>query len=310
MSGELWKVGVSGRDARPDGTIRHSQISSTFGPGALVDFVGRRRDHRRARPGGHEAQIVEDRLLAMLDRPAGLREREAVRARRRRRRGSWTTRPEVDQGVPLPRVVRLPERELLGRRRSAPRRTAARPRRLLRISAARRRRAQVQGRQGQGQQGPARSASRAPAGTATSTTSTGSASSIASTRRDCTAQRAVDGRGRRQRRPRRRPRPLQRLRRRPRMSVAAQRSRRRADAGHLRGKRPWLGTGHDESCGEPMRLLLRSASNAYFPVMASVIHIPDPDARAARRVDVGLRAHQERRRPRRLIDMLARCRSP
>src|SRR5208283_4209006 len=30
--------------------------------------------------------------------------------------------------------------------------------------------------------------------------------------------------------------------------------------------------------GEPMRFLLRSATHAYFPVMASVIHIPDPDA--------------------------------
>jgi hypothetical protein len=40
--------------------------------------------------------------------------------------------------------------------------------------------------------------------------------------------------------------------------------------------RPWLGpNSKDEFCGEPNRLLIRSASNAYFPQLISVISIPD-----------------------------------
>jgi hypothetical protein len=45
--------------------------------------------------------------------------------------------------------------------------------------------------------------------------------------------------------------------------------------GSCNGSRPWLGTGNRESCGEPNRLLIRSASNAYFPQLMSVISIPD-----------------------------------
>ncbi|HPA20709.1 MAG TPA: DUF1998 domain-containing protein [Verrucomicrobiae bacterium] len=46
--------------------------------------------------------------------------------------------------------------------------------------------------------------------------------------------------------------------------------------GHCNGSRPWLGAGTRESCGELNRLLIRSASNAYFPQLMSVISIPDP----------------------------------
>ena len=65
-----------------------------------------------------------------------------------------------------------------------------------------------------------------------------------------------------------------------RMSIAAQRfnANQEPTLGFCRGRRPWLGDDRDEQCSEPMRFLLRSASHAYFPVMASVIHIPDPDA--------------------------------
>ena len=45
--------------------------------------------------------------------------------------------------------------------------------------------------------------------------------------------------------------------------------------GSCNGSRPWLGRGTKESCGEPNRLLIRSASNAYFPQLMSVISIPD-----------------------------------
>ncbi len=41
------------------------------------------------------------------------------------------------------------------------------------------------------------------------------------------------------------------------------------------GKRPWLGAYANEKCGEPNRLLIRTASNAYFAQLMSVISLPD-----------------------------------
>ena len=46
--------------------------------------------------------------------------------------------------------------------------------------------------------------------------------------------------------------------------------------GRCNGARPWLGPGTRESCGQPNRLLIRSASTAYFSERWSVISIPDP----------------------------------
>lgn len=45
--------------------------------------------------------------------------------------------------------------------------------------------------------------------------------------------------------------------------------------GRCNGARPWLGPGTREGCGQLNRLLIRSASNAYFPQLLSVISIPD-----------------------------------
>lgn len=45
--------------------------------------------------------------------------------------------------------------------------------------------------------------------------------------------------------------------------------------GSCNGARPWLGPGTKEACGELNRLLIRSASNAYFPQLMSVISLPD-----------------------------------
>jgi hypothetical protein len=44
--------------------------------------------------------------------------------------------------------------------------------------------------------------------------------------------------------------------------------------GHCDGGRPWLGPHCRESCDEPNRLLVRHASNAYFPQIMSVISLP------------------------------------
>jgi len=48
-----------------------------------------------------------------------------------------------------------------------------------------------------------------------------------------------------------------------------------APLGTCRGTRPWLGRSTGESCGHPSRLLIRTASNAYFPQVVSVLALPD-----------------------------------
>jgi hypothetical protein len=73
--------------------------------------------------------------------------------------------------------------------------------------------------------------------------------------------------------------------------------------GQCQGQRPWLGFEHEESCisytiddagelvadpnGKPEynRLLVRSASNAYFSQTLSVISLPDPDAQLRKAVE-------------------------
>lgn len=61
--------------------------------------------------------------------------------------------------------------------------------------------------------------------------------------------------------------------------------------GFCNGRRPWLGPFSDEKCGgetgpaQPNRLLIRSATNAYFPQVMSAISIPDASAVLKRAVD-------------------------
>ena len=45
--------------------------------------------------------------------------------------------------------------------------------------------------------------------------------------------------------------------------------------GTCRGARPWLGRGTNEDCKLPSRLLIRTASNAYFSQVVSVLSLPD-----------------------------------
>jgi hypothetical protein len=47
--------------------------------------------------------------------------------------------------------------------------------------------------------------------------------------------------------------------------------------GTCQGKRPWLGPNTEENCKQPYRLLVRSASNAYFPQIFSVLSLPEED---------------------------------
>ncbi|MGH9467521.1 MAG: DrmB family protein [Terriglobales bacterium] len=55
--------------------------------------------------------------------------------------------------------------------------------------------------------------------------------------------------------------------------------------GACQGERPWLGPYSKEHCGEPSRLLIRSASNAYFSERMSVISLPERDQAAREAVD-------------------------
>jgi hypothetical protein len=48
--------------------------------------------------------------------------------------------------------------------------------------------------------------------------------------------------------------------------------------GTCRGARPWLGRNSNEECRLPSRLLIRTASNAYFPQVVGVLSIPDRGA--------------------------------
>lgn len=45
--------------------------------------------------------------------------------------------------------------------------------------------------------------------------------------------------------------------------------------GTCRGARPWLGRNANEDCNQPSRLLIRTASNAYFSQVVSVLSLPD-----------------------------------
>jgi hypothetical protein len=55
--------------------------------------------------------------------------------------------------------------------------------------------------------------------------------------------------------------------------------------GNCDGARPWLGPYTKERCGEPSRLLIRTASNAYFSQVMSVISLPDRDETVKEAVD-------------------------
>jgi Domain of unknown function (DUF1998) len=55
--------------------------------------------------------------------------------------------------------------------------------------------------------------------------------------------------------------------------------------GRCNGWQPWLGPRVFEPCDEPNRMLVRTASNAYFPQTMSVISLPDRDEAVSKAVD-------------------------
>ncbi|MFH1112567.1 MAG: DUF1998 domain-containing protein [Pseudomonadota bacterium] len=68
-------------------------------------------------------------------------------------------------------------------------------------------------------------------------------------------------------------------------SMAQAAARQSRALGNCDGARPWLGPATREQCGEPNRLLIRTASNAYFPQVMSVISLPDRDETVKQAVD-------------------------
>ena len=54
--------------------------------------------------------------------------------------------------------------------------------------------------------------------------------------------------------------------------------------GRCHGRRPWIGQYATEECDETYRLLVRTASNAYFPQLLNVISLPEFDAVLAAKV--------------------------
>ena len=67
------------------------------------------------------------------------------------------------------------------------------------------------------------------------------------------------------------------------MHEAADRSL--AALGACSGARPWLGRHANEPCGQPGRLLIRTASNAWFPQVLSVLSLPDRGTEIERAVE-------------------------
>lgn len=55
--------------------------------------------------------------------------------------------------------------------------------------------------------------------------------------------------------------------------------------GGCNGLRPWLGFDAKQTCEEPKKLIVRTASNSYFPQVMSALTIPDPDDELRARVE-------------------------
>lgn len=280
MSSELWRLGVQWKGIRPSGVIRHSQIVSTYGPGSIVDLVDDAAIVAGLSWWAKGDVIVEDRLLGILAKESDFRNLKLFAP------------PESGQDLDDPmrkwiKGFRFPEWFVCQNERcwedagQPARRDGAKPRRLLRIN-------QLDGNGHKCKDGKGKTSKVQPVrftracryghiddidwfGLVHTRRSegepcrrqilwldeAGASGDLADVRVACSGCGANI-----------------------RMSVAAQRfnDKKEPTLGFCAGRRPWLGEDKSQQCGDPMRFLLRSATHAYFPVAASVIHIPDPDA--------------------------------
>ena len=279
MTKEPWKAGVDWRDHRPEGTLRHSQLVSTFGPGALADFVEEAGIIAGLGWWAKGEPIIEDRLLAMLAKEPDYRSVKLFAPPPSSR----------DLDDPLRKWIKafeFPEWFICQNERCwddsglSPRRDGAKPRRLLHASQLEKGKHRCKGAKGAASEVQPVRFTRAcrlghiddidwvrlahlrrpdgPCGRPIlwidEAGATGDLDDVRLTCTGCTGPSI-------------------------RMSVAL---RKRVDGkpplGFCEGRRPWLGELRGAGCGEELRFLLRSASHAWLPVAASVLHIPDPDA--------------------------------
>ena len=292
MSRDLWKVGVQWKDRRPEGNFRHSQAVSISGPGALVDLVEDAAIVAGLQWWAKGPQIVEDRLVAMLARQEGY-EHVVLHAPPASSRDLEDPNRKWIKGFRFPEWFACQNEHCWEDEGEAPRRDGARPRRLLHIS-------QLDGAGHKCKGGKGKTSKVQPirfvracklghiddidwvqlvhrnGGDCSNRKlwidEAAASGDLADVRVSCSGCK-------------------ENLR----MAIAAQMSTQITDRtgtkhqvptlGVCAGRRPWLGgeTRRDasetaEGCGQAMRLLLRSASHAYFPVNGTVIHIPDPDA--------------------------------
>lgn len=272
---ELWKAGIA-KEQRPDGNVRFSQVISTFGPGALVDLVDDAAIVAGLSFWAKGPEIVEDRLVQMLHRQEGY---ESVRLFAPPPGGE-----DLDtHNRKWVKVFRFPQwfacsnEDCWQDGGNTSRRDGARPRRLLHIT-----QLDGQGHRCKGGTGatskvqPVRFVRACRMGHIDDLEwlrfvhrtgqvcgrptlwidEAGASGDLTDVRVSCSGCPAN-----------------------VRMALAAQLFTEQGPTmGMCSGKQLWLGGDAHEECKEPMRFLLRSASHAYFPVAASVIHIPDAEA--------------------------------
>lgn len=284
MSRELWKAGVKWTEKRPDGNLRHSQLITGYGPGALVDFVDEAAIMAGLSWWAKGPKICEDRLLSMLAHQKGYEGIELYAP------PQGNALELDDKNRKWIKAFQFPEWFVCQNERcwedsgGSSLRDGARPRRLLHIN-------QLDGKGHKCKEGkgtahrvqPVRFTRACRKGHVDDiewfsfvhlnkpaclrpvlwVDEAGANGDLQDVRVSCSGCKKASQR----------------------MSVAAQKfSEGALTLGKCEGKRPWLGGEKPEGCDEPMRFLLRSASHAYFSVTASVIHVPDRAAEVRERV--------------------------
>lgn len=273
---DMWRAGVA-KDQRPDGNVRFSQVISTFGPGALVDLVDDAAIVAGLSFWAKGPEIVEDRLVQVLHRQQGY---ENVRLFAPPPGGEDLDAPDRKwiKAFRFPEWFACSNEDCWKDGGNPARRDGARPRRLLHLS-------QLDGR-GHRCKGGKGAASKVQPVRFVRACRMGHIDDVEwfhfahRTHHDCRrfvpwideagasgdltdVRVSCSGCGDNVR-----------------MALATQLFTKEGGPtlGMCTGKQLWLGGDAKEECKEPMRFLLRSASHAYFPVAASVIHIPDAEA--------------------------------
>ncbi len=275
-SKQMWRSGIA-KEQRPDASVRFSQAISTFGPGALVDLVDDAAIVAGLSYWAKGPEITEDRLVQMLQRQEGY---EGIRLYAPPPGGEDLNNPDRR----WIKAFRFPEWFTCSNEKcwedggQMPRRDGARPRRLLHASVLESGGHRCKGKGAASKVQPVRFVRACRLGHVDDLDwirlvhrkdehkecrrfnlwidEAGASGDLNDVRVACSGCGAS-----------------------LRMSLATQLFTEDGPTlGFCSGKQLWLGGNANEDCKETMRFLLRSASHAYFPVTASVIHIPDAEA--------------------------------